>query len=205
MEKEALRQILNQLENFKSEQLLVLIILFFLFLIINIAQAIYTSRKIEKYRNQLKKNEMKFSIFNELQIRQLSILFDLSNNLKSSVVPIYNYLKNSEDTSLKLIEWEKNYLKFNLNYSSNSYIIPKNIKNLILDYNKKSIDFNCNIFLLNEKHSYNSDMLDEDKKECIAIIDKKIDNYNFKKESLKIMLFCEELKVLIEEYFEELK
>ena len=122
MEKEILKQILSQFESFKSEQLWLLIILFLLFLIISIFQAVYTSRLVDKYRN-----EMKFSIFNELQIKQLSILFELTNKLKSTSAGVYSYIKGSNSRSLNLTEWDNIYKEFYINYSANRYIIPKNL------------------------------------------------------------------------------
>jgi hypothetical protein len=206
MEKEILKQILSQLESFKSEQLWLLIILFLLFLIISIFQAVYTSKLVDKYRNELKKNELKFSIFNELQIKQLSILFELTNNLKSISASIYGYIKDSDSKSLNLKEWDNIYREFNTNYSANSYIIPKNMKVLILEYSKNSHEFNCNIHLLKEKHGYDSiDMSDDEKTECLVIIEKEIYEYKFEKEILNIMIFCEKLKESIDEYFETLE
>ncbi|CAL2090564.1 conserved hypothetical protein [Tenacibaculum sp. 190524A05c] len=207
MEKEIIKQLLEQLNDFKKDQLILLIVVFFVFLIINILQAVYTSRLVDKYRNELKKKEMKFSIFNELQINKLSSLFDLASDLKAGSAIIYNRINNSNEQPLELEKWKNSYEEFDLFYSSNKYIIPKSIKELVSENQKRLGDFNLNIIFYNEKLEIENSSENEisDNHESLSLINKHIISYDFKKESLEIMLFSEKIKVIIEEYFEKLE
>jgi hypothetical protein len=63
--------------------------------------------------------------------------------------------------------------------------------------------------LLNEKLELTSNnkknILDEELKECLGLIENQIMDYNFQNETLEIMIFCEKLKEMIEDYFEKLE
>ncbi len=208
MEKEILRQILNQLDHFRNDQIVLLIIVFFVFIIISILQGVYTSRLIDKYRNELKKNEIKFSVFNELQINKLSSLFELTSELKGEIAKIHNELK-ANDIKLDIEKWKANYREFDAYYTSNRYIVPRPMKLLISDTTKKLSSFNFNIGLLKERLELTSHLLtdisDEERNKCLGIIESEIKDYNFYNETLEIMIFCEQLKEMIEEYFEKLE
>jgi hypothetical protein len=208
MEKEILSQILSQFDNFKKDQIILLIVVLLIFIIINILQAVYTSRLIDKYRNDLKKKEIRFSVFNELQINKLSRLFELTTELKAELAVIHNRLASDEKT-IDIEIWTTNYQEFDSFYGSSKYIVPKKIKTMISNTTKKLIDFNCNIGLLNEKLELTSNnkknILDEELKECLGLIENQIMDYNFQNETLEIMIFCEKLKEMIEDYFEKLE
>ncbi len=207
MEKEILNRILSQLDDLKKEQLFLLLIVFFVFIVIQLIQAVYTSRLIDKYRNELKKKEMKFSVFNELQIHKLSSLFSIISDLKSGAASVYSRIKDSSEESLELGKWKNSYKEFDFFYSSNKYIIPKSIKELVSEYQGKLIQFNLNVLLYNMKlEILNSDSEEVgDKKKNLNLINKKIGSYDFYNESLDVMIFSEKIKTIIEEYFEELE
>ncbi|MGV8826716.1 MAG: hypothetical protein ACWA6U_00220 [Breznakibacter sp.] len=208
MEKEIIRQILCQFNDFKKDQIILIIVVLVLFIIINILQAVYTSRLIDKYRNDLKKKEIRFSVFNELQINKLSRLFELTTELKTDLAVIYNRLVSNEKT-IDIKIWTSNYQEFDSFYGSSKYIVPKKIKTMISNTTKKLIDFNCNIGLLNEKlelTSNNKKNISAEKlEECLGLIENQIKDYNFHNETLEIMIFCEELKEMIEDCFEKME
>lgn len=207
MEKEILKQILGLLEDFKKEQLILLLIVFFVFIVIQLFQAVYTSRLIDKYRNELKKKELKFSLFNELQIKSLSNLYGLINAIKSGTASIYGSIKRKENQKLELRDWTSFYEDYSLFLNTNKYILPRNIKDLISENSKKLTDFNGNILILNAKLDLilSSNNLVEEDLEQISIAEKELDGYNFEKSALEIMLFSEQLKKDIEVYFERLE
>lgn len=207
MEKEIINQITNQLSQFKSQQLMILIILFLLFTIITILQAVYTSRLIEKYKNQLKKTELKFSVFNEIQITKLSEFYTLINELKATLAGLFSKLERNEN-KIELGKWESSYVQFDEFYSSNKYILPKKIKEIIDSNKNLLINYNGNIGLLKEKfelvNNRVQDISDEDKTKCLKLIDNEILDFNFKKSTLDLMIVAEKLKVHIEEYFDKI-
>lgn len=207
MEKEIINQITNQISQFKNHQLLLLIITFLIFTIITILQTVYTSRLIEKYKNQLKKAELKFSVFNEMQITKLSEFYTLTKDLKGALASLFGVLERNEN-KIELSKWESSYSQFNDFYSSNKYIVPKAIKDLI-EFNKNLIlNYNGNIVLLNEKFELVNNRInyisEDDKLKSLELIDNEILEFNFKKSTLKLMILAENIKVHIEEYFDKI-
>ena len=61
---------------YSSKHIYILIGFFLVTIIFQILQAIYVSNKIEKFKNELKKSEIKFSRFNTLQIDALKLIYD---------------------------------------------------------------------------------------------------------------------------------
>lgn len=209
MEKEIVNQIVALLEQFESNQLSLLIAMFFVMFLVNVFQAVYTSRVVERYKNELKKKEMKFSVYNQIQIEKLSELFEFAHDLKCSAVSVSRRSNEPESSIADINGFDVNYEKFDDCYSKHRYILPRKIKSHIKDGSKLLSEFKCNISLLvhkNEILSLNENL--DDKQENInniEIIDREIEGYNFERAPLEVMLFCEELKVLIEDYFDELE
>lgn len=203
MEKEILSKILEQLEQAGNDQLLILIGMFGGMLLINLLQAVYTSRIVEQYKNELKKREVKFSVFNQIQIEKLSELFELAHEFKSSTA---SFVVISEENRLNEITGfnglDSSYDAISDCYSRNRYIFPQNIKSHFKNHEKDLMDFKFNIeFLIQKNEITNS--VEENQITNLELIDKEIGAYNYEKGSLEVMLFCEKLKVLIEEHFEE--
>ncbi len=186
---------------------MILIIAFLLFTIITILQTAYTSTLIEKYKNQLKKSELKFSVFNEIQITKLSEFYTIIEDLKTALAGLFGKLKRNEN-KLDLGKWKSSYSQFDEFYSSNKYIIPKVIKEIIDSNQKLLIDYNGNIALLKEKFELvNNDIQDitsEDKLESLKLIDNEILGFDFKKSTLELMIVSESVKVHIEEFFDKI-
>ena len=206
MEKEIIERIIKELDVLKDEQIFLLIILLLVFVLANIVQAVYTSRLVEKYRNELRKKEIKFTALNELQLKKLSTLFELISNIKSSTAQIYNGIKNGIGSEIIETNYSESYQYFSNFCHLNRYAFPKNIKKAIKDNNKIVKDLNYNIMLLNKKILIENEFAHSpENDEQIAIIDSQIENYNFESETLQVMKFGEELRNLIDEYFEKLE
>ena len=207
MEKEIINQIVNQYSQFKNQQLTILIIAFLLFTIITILQTAYTSRLIERYKNQLKKAELKFSVFNEIQITKLSELYTKTKDLKTALAGLWGTLERNEN-KVDLSQWQSCYSQFDEFYSGNKYIIPKTIKEIIVSSKNLLIEYNGNIELLKEKLKLvNNDIQDitnDDRLESLKLIDNEIFGFDFKKSTLELMMVSENVKVHIEEYFDKI-
>ena len=172
----------------------------------NIFQAVYTSRLIEKYRNDLKKREIKFNALNELQLNKLSTLFELATDIKKNAAKIYSLVKTSREKNTEN-NFSEAFDNFNNFQNLNRYAFPKNIKLLISENNQKLIDLNYNLKILNEKTKIENEKIfsDSEYDEILNIIKPMTDDYNFELESLKIMKYSEELRNLIDKYFENLE
>lgn len=206
MEKEILNRLIKELEYFKKEQVLLLIILLLLFVLANIVQAVYTSRLIERYRNELKKKEIKFNALNELQLNKLSTLFELISNIKSGAAQIYNQNKKGSETHVIESSYPNSYKEFSNFCQKFRYAFPKNIKVSIQENTKLVSDLYFNTELLNEKRIGENNIAYSPENELhIQAIIHEIENYNFEREALNVMIFAEHLRNLIEAYFEKLE
>lgn len=75
--KDDLEQLLQKyFSDYSSSHIYFLIVFFFVTILFQVLQAIYVSIKIEKFKNDLKKSEIKFSRFNTLQIDALKLIYD---------------------------------------------------------------------------------------------------------------------------------
>ena len=205
MEKEILKKILEQLEQSGNDQLWILAGMFAGMLLINLIQAVYTSRIVDKYKNELKKQEVKFSVYNQIQIEKLSNLFELAHELKCNIAPFANLFKKSTTKITKSQELDISYENLNYYYSKHRYIFPQKIKSHFKSGDKIIRDFKFSISFLNTKNEIINSDEDEDRISNLELIEEQINGYNFKKGSLEAMLFCEKLKVLIEEHFEKIE
>jgi hypothetical protein len=209
MEKEIIKQIATQIDSFKDNQLLLLIVLFLLFTLTTVFQTVYTSRLIGKYRNQLKKAELKFSVFNEIQISKLSKMYAFTSSLKGALAQILGSIERN-DNKIKIDDWTTSYLEFDEFYTNSKYIIPKPIRQLIADKKHLTLsNYNINIFLLREKYDLEFDRIEsiteEEKEKSQGLIDKELSDFNPRKSTLELMLLTEKVKVYIEDYFEKIE
>ncbi|QKJ62808.1 hypothetical protein [Flavobacterium sp. M31R6] len=75
--KDDLEQLLEKyFSDYSSSHIYLLIGFFVTTVLFQILQAIYVSNKIEKFKNELKRSEIKFSRFNTLQIDALKLIYD---------------------------------------------------------------------------------------------------------------------------------
>lgn len=109
--KDDLEQILQKyFADYTSEHIYVLIVFFLLTIIFQILQAIYVSRKIEKFKNELKISEIKFSTYNKLQIDALKIIYDKTVTFHYMNFRLF-YPETYGHSSLKykIKNWKKEY------------------------------------------------------------------------------------------------
>jgi hypothetical protein len=202
MEKKIIELLIEQLDDFKKDQLLLLLIILIASIIINVYQTIYTSRKIDKYRNQLNKSVLKFSLFNELQIKSLSKLYELANQLKFGASVIYGVLESNSSNEIEIESWVKAYADFEKFKDSKKYILPKALKDIISEKDIALFNYNKYIRLYNLK--IRTAKL-KDGRELHNQINSDLEKYDCTLNSLETMLFSENIKIIIDKYFEKLE
>ena len=126
------------LEKYFAEYKSYMIWIMFLFSIVSIglqyAQSLKLLKKVESYKNDLKKNEIKFSRFNELQIESLKKLYDQIVTFHFK----YNYLINPSFYTHNTFITNLNNLKEEYNvcmeyFHRNKIFLPDNLINKIRD------------------------------------------------------------------------
>ncbi len=120
----------KEFKNYEEYHLYVLIGFVVIITFIQLLQTLYVSRKIEKFKNQLKKTEIKFSKYSQLQIEALSQIYELVDDFDLNNRNISVNLKNVSPEYKKNIttEWLSTFNKFYFSFSKKKYILPKHIK-----------------------------------------------------------------------------
>ena len=126
------KQVLNEyFSNFKEYHLIILCFFTVIIALIQIIQSIYISRKIEKYKNILKKSEIKFSRYNELQVVALRTIYHLTVELHKR----NRILLDDSTTELGLNQftvrinnWLKAYNECNSEFSKEKILLPSSLK-----------------------------------------------------------------------------
>lgn len=133
----------------------------------------------------------------------MSELFELSHELKCCASAyVSKFKKNAELHELPdQTEFIEAYDALRDCFSKNRYIFPQDVKAHFKLGHPKVNNFRFNVALLIKKIEL-SNISDEDFTE-IELVEQEIGDYRFDKGSLETMLFCEELKVLIETHFAE--
>tara|TARA_A100000171_G_scaffold51342_3_gene65369 strand:+ start:15 stop:656 length:642 start_codon:yes stop_codon:yes gene_type:complete len=123
--KEVLREYFS---DFKEYHLIILVAFTIIIAIVQVAQAIWVSRKIEKFKNDLKKSEIKFSRFNELQIKILSESYQLLSDFNESTLNVTQDSLSPEKMNKRAKKWFEDYYNFHKHYSRNKFIFLPRIK-----------------------------------------------------------------------------
>jgi hypothetical protein len=76
--------------NFKEYHIIILLGLTIIIALIQITQSIIVTKKIERFKNDLKKSEIKFSRYNQLQVDALRRIYHLLAKFQLSNQLIYN-------------------------------------------------------------------------------------------------------------------
>lgn len=117
--------------DFKEYHLIILILFTIIIALMQIFQAFLVSKKIEKFKNELKKSEIKFSKYNQLQIEALSEIYPMLSDLQTNTVIIkseINKTGTSPERISKLAEnWGKSFNEVFLNFTQKKYILTKSI------------------------------------------------------------------------------
>ena len=141
-------------QEYKDYHLTILISFTIIIALIQIIQSIWISRKIEKFKTDLKKSEIKFSRYNELQINSLRkiyhnlVSFQLSNNLLFKSKP-----KNTGHSKYKnrINGWIKSYIECANEFAREKILLTEELKQL---FNRTLTDFEeVKDILMNEKES----------------------------------------------------
>ncbi len=126
---ELINQILNEyFSDFKNYHLIILCAFTLIIAVIQVAQAIWVSKKIEVFKNDLKKSEIKFSRYNEMQIKILSESYQLLSEFNESTLNITNEKLSPEIMQRITKKWFEDYHNFYKHYSRNKFIFLSRIK-----------------------------------------------------------------------------
>ncbi len=179
-----IEQALNKyFSDFKEYHLLILIVFTIIIALIQIIQSLYVSRKIERFKNELKKSEIKFSKYTELQITALRKIyhqlatFQLANNLLFKVE--LNSINHSTLEN-RINEWIKIYMECSSEFAREKILLTQDMKDLfsktISDFEMVKgtlIDEKRNLDYLEKAHQGNwNDMYDFEENELKVISDK---------------------------------
>lgn len=131
---ELIKKVLDEyFSDFKDYHLIILIGFTLVIALTQIIQSIIVTRKIEKFKNDLKKSEIKFSRYNELQINALRkiyhqlAVFQYSNNL------IFNDSPSNighEKYKNRINGWIKAYIENANEFSKEKILLTPELKKL---------------------------------------------------------------------------
>ncbi|AMC10262.1 hypothetical protein Lupro_02885 [Lutibacter profundi] len=131
---ELIKQALNEyFSDYKKYHLIILISFVIIIALIQIIQSVWVSNKIERFKTDLKKSEIKFSRYNELQINSLReiyhklVAFQLANNLifKSKPKSVgHSKYKN------RINEWIKSYIECANEFAREKILLTDELKSL---------------------------------------------------------------------------
>lgn len=213
---ELIEQVLEKnFSEYKENQIWILIVFTILIAVIQIIQAYFVTTKIEKFKNDLKKSEIKFSRYNELQINALRKIyhqlasFQLANNL------IFNSEPNSIHHSkfkIRINDWIKIYVECSSEFAREKILLTKEIKILfsktISDFEevkKVLIDQRHNLDYFEMEHQGNWNSMYEFEEEELNSITQQINKLKEKYFIQNADKHIRELREKIEETFQQME
>ena len=213
---ELIKQALEEyFSEYKQYQIWVLLGFTILIVLLQIGQTYYMTTKIEKFKNDLKKSEIKFSRYNELQITALRKIyhqltsFQLANNL------IFNSEPNTIDHTkfkIRINEWIKIYVECSSEFAREKILLSKEIKDLfsktISDFEeikKVLIDERHNLDYLEMEHSGNWNSMYEFQDNELNSITSQIKKLKEKPFTKNADKHIRELREKIEETFQKME
>lgn len=129
-----IKQVLEKyFTEYKNYHLLILIAFTFVIALLQVIQTLILTKKVENFKNELKKSEIRFSRYNELQITALRKIyhqlanFQLVNNLLFNNQP--NPIGHTKFKN-RINEWIKNYLECANELAREKILLPTEIKEL---------------------------------------------------------------------------
>lgn len=131
MNEELSRQILEKyFSDFKAYHLLILVGFTILVTLIQIIQSIWLSRKIEHFKSDLKKSEIKFSAYNQIQIQALSNAYQILTEFLGHTLSVKNEINSESIERIKSIslKWLDSYGIVYSTFTKNKYILPISTK-----------------------------------------------------------------------------
>lgn len=200
-------------DDYQEFHIWAIVITLFLTVVIQIIQAVYVSNRIEKYKNELKKSEIKFSRFNELQIESLKSIYDkivdfhyMNFRLFFPVKYEHNNFKNRID------DWKKGFNELMDIFHREKILLPSNLKIKIKDFEQKFniiyINLNLEIDRLrdieNLNESYDVQEIYLNYSAEVENIKSRLNFLNNINEISQSETTIKELRLMIEDYFENL-
>lgn len=207
-----IREILEKyFSEYKEYNLIIFFVFALLTVLINIIQNIIITRKLEKYKSELKKSELKFSVYNQLQIESLSKLFQQLTEFKDTTSIISKSESKSPESYQQIaVIWSNKFFETTKMFSKEKYILPKNIKNryteihqnfkTLFEYIKKEKELKSNFFT-NEV----GDLIFEGDYQNLNELTEKIQKFNRNDIFAKAINDIELVRKEIEKHFEKLE
>lgn len=194
--------------------LIVLIISNSCIVLFQIFQAIYVSHKIEKFKNELKKSEIKFSRYHNLQVDALKSIYEklVDFQILHKDICLNTYESNNYTTyNKKLNDWLQIYINVRYQFMKKNILLPENLKILI---EQSIMDFEeLKNIILSEKESIDFEQIADDRDRDqmynyedneIGIINRKIQELKRKDSYSKLDQQITDLKKNIEEHFRKM-
>ena len=207
-----IREILEKyFSEYKEYNLIIFFVFALLTVLINIIQNIIITRKLEKYKSELKKSELKFSVYNQLQIESLSKLFQQLTEFKDTTSIISKSESKSPESYQQIaVIWSNKFFETTKIFSKEKYILPKNIKNryteihqnfkTLFEYIKNEKELKSNFFT-NEV----GDVIFEGDYQNLNELTEKIQKFNRNDIFAKAINDIESVRKEIEKHFEKLE
>ena len=207
-----IREILEKyFSEYKEYNLIIFFVFALLTVLINIIQNIIITRKLEKYKSELKKSELKFSVYNQLQIESLSKLFQQLTEFKDTTSIISKSESKSPESYQQIaVIWSNKFFETTKMFSKEKYILPKNIKNryteihqnfkTLFEYIKNEKELKSNFFT-NEV----GDVIFEGDYQNLNELTEKIQKFNRNDIFAKAINDIELVRKEIEKHFEKLE
>mgnify|MGYP003672286779 CR=1 FL=1 len=198
---------------YKDYHIYALIILTLIMIVFQILQTIFVSRKIERFKNELKRSEIKFSRFNNLQIDALKSIYD---NLVTFHYKNFRLFFPSTyghgSLKVKMDEWKSEFNSIMDIFHREKILLPSDLKNKVKDF---EIKFNVIFMALKNELQSISEMEEYDGTEDVQILygnpEKEVESIKSRIERLKKITEIEQsektikdLRQNIEDYFESL-
>lgn len=207
-----IREILEKyFSEYKEYNLIIFFVFALLTILINIIQNIIITRKLEKYKSELKKSELKFSVYNQLQIESLSKLFQQLTEFKDTTSIISKSESKSPESYQQIaVIWSDKFFETTKLFSKEKYILPKNIKNqyteihqnfkTLFEYIKDEKELKSNFFT-----DEVGDIIFEGDYQNLNELTEKIQKFNRNDIFAKAINEIELVRKEIEKYFEKLE
>ncbi len=207
-----IREILEKyFSEYKEYNLIIFFVFALLSVLINIIQNFIISRKLENYKSELKKSELKFSVYNQLQIESLSKLFQQLTEFKDTTSIISkSESKSPENYQQIAVIWSNKFFETTKIFSKEKYILPKNIKNqyaeihqnfkTLFEYIKNEKELKSNFFT-----DEVGDIIFEGDYQNLNELTEKIQKFNRNDIFAKAINDIESVRKEIEKHFEKLE
>jgi len=116
--------------DFKRYHLIILIGFTIIIALLQVIQSILISKNIEKFKNDLKKSEIKFSKYNQLQVKALNELYPILSELLINTAIIQLEINKASPEKINSLtkNWGESFAKVLKNYMLQRYILPVVIK-----------------------------------------------------------------------------